>query len=64
MKAESNRLYSSWPRERTLLPLRGRIPAGTEMPFGSGGIAVAGVGEQAVERARVGAVDFNYLGAA
>ena len=46
------------------MPLRGEPPAATELPFASGGIAVAGVGEQAVERARVGALDLDYLGAA
>jgi len=50
--------------DHPLVPLRGRTPAATEMSFGSGGIAVAGVGEQAVERALVGALDLDYLGAA
>jgi hypothetical protein len=41
----------------------GEPAAAAEVPFGSGGIAVAG-GEQADERARVGAPDLGYLGAA
>jgi len=42
----------------------GELRAAAEVPFGSGGIGVAAVGEQAVERALVGAFDLGYLGAA
>jgi len=46
------------------LPLRGRTPAATEVPFGSGRIAVAGGSERAVERTLVGALDLGDLGTA
>ena len=46
------------------MPLGVRTPAATEVPFGSGGIAVGGIGEQAVERAGAGALDLDYLAAA